>query len=151
MTWDCVRKQKSKWGLWHNWRKFLVCTFKLSVSKSGGNQANKILLTVILLPSSIRPPEIFKISLKRGRSKIKSFIFWLICSWKRRAYTGLLLDKIYQIFSPCPKSFQSAYFWFIINCQNYDILFKRTPTEEESYVKNLCIFTINFHNAHDRS
>lgn len=38
------------------------------------NHANKILLNIIILPNSIKPPEIYEISLRQGKNKIKSCI-----------------------------------------------------------------------------
>ena len=70
-----------------------------------GEDANKTPLPVMLLPGIIRPLEILKISLRQGRCKIKSFIFWLICSGNRRTHAGVPSCWIYQRLSWCPKSF----------------------------------------------
>ena len=76
-TLDLVKKEKKVNMIFDAiGEKILLCTFKSCVNNTKrGDQTNKILLNVILLPNYIRPPEIFKTSLRQERRKIKPFIF----------------------------------------------------------------------------
>lgn len=80
-------------------KKILLCTYKVYVTNTkSGDQANKIILLVILLPNAIIPPETVQMSLRQGRRKMKSFIFRLIFSWNSQAHAGVLSYKIYPGF-----------------------------------------------------